>query len=214
MTRPLPSSVPYASLLTYSPKGTSETSKNAKRVCYALKDGKDDVIRQAVVRLGENMTAAGLAEFFGNDVTLVPMPRSSLLVAGALWPAERICKEIVAQGLARTVETSLRRVTAVPKSAYAKQGERPGVDKHLETMEATPWLAAGSRITLVDDVITAGRTLYAGCVLVQNVVPGAKVQAFGMVRTNSYVHEVERIVDPKSGLIKYNYGYRDVRREP
>jgi predicted amidophosphoribosyltransferase len=154
-----------------------------------------------------------MADFFGDDVVLVPVPRSSPLVAGALWPADVICREMVRQGLARSVEPALRRVNAVPKSAFSRVGERPNVDKHLETMQAQARLLAGDRITVVDDVVTKGRTLYAGCVLVQEAAPTANVLAFGLIRTMGLIPEVEQIVDPCTGTLTYN-SWGDVDREP
>lgn len=212
MTRKLPSSVPFAALLTYSPRGTSETSSKSRDACYALKNGREVTVRSAVARLVQLSQGTPLADFFGTDVTLIPMPRSAPLVAGALWPADVLCREMVKQGLAGSVETSLARRTAVSKSAFAKPGERPDVQKHLETIVANPFVARGAKITVIDDVITKGVTLYAGCVLVQEVVPGAEVRAFGMVRTMGLIPEVEAIIAPVVGTLIYSYG--DVRREP
>lgn len=110
------------------------------------------------------------------------------------------------------MEPALRRVTPVPKSAFSRVGERPNIDKHIESMEAEAWLSGGDRVTLVDDVITKGRTLYAGCVLVHEVVPTATVRAFGLIRTMGLVPDVEQIVDPAVGLLTYSWG--DVNREP
>jgi hypothetical protein len=213
LTRKLPSSVPYAALLTYAPKGTSDASKKAKDAAYAIKQNRNGVVRMAVERLAETLrNSYVMRAFFGNDVTLVPMPRSSLLVAGALWPADVICQEMVRQGLAAGVEHALRRTTAVPKSAFATKGQRPDLDKHLATMAATPWLASGKHITVVDDVVTKGRTLFAGCVLVQEVQPGATVRAFGLVRTQGFAANVAGTVDPVVGELRQSGG--DVDRHP
>jgi hypothetical protein len=207
----LPSSIPYAALLTYSPRGTSKVSIDSKTVCYAIKRGDEAMVRRAVTRLAEKWEEADMAGFFGSDVTLVPAPRSSLLLADALWPADVICKEMVRQGLARCVEPLLRRVTAVPKASTARPGERPDVEKHLATLEAESRLTGG-RITVVDDVVTQGRMLYAASERVQEAAPTATVAAFALVRTMGYVPDVEKILDPCVGTLTYSWG--DVRREP
>jgi predicted amidophosphoribosyltransferase len=170
-----------------------------------LKRGREDTVRSAVERLAQAVQQSfAMKPFFGPDVTLVPMPRSSLLMQGQLWPAEVICREIVRQGLAAGIEHSLRRTRAVPKSSVAAAGQRPGLDTHLATMEATPWLASGQRITVVDDVITLGVTLFAGCTLVQEIQPGARVRAFGLLRTMGLQPNVDQIVDPVGGTLTYS----------
>lgn len=147
--------------------------------------------------------------FFGADVVLVPSPRSSPLVEGGLWPADLICRELVKFGLAARVEPALRRTKAIPKSAFAKPGERPTVTTHLESMEVVPWPSADRHVTIVDDVITKGRTLYAGCVLMQEAVPGVDVRAFGLISTSQ---NFTKILDPVEGHL--NSAWDDVIRSP
>jgi hypothetical protein len=159
LTKQFPSSIPFAAVLTYSPRGSSVVSKDSRTACYAIKNGRDATVTLAVTRLLEKWQAAGMADFFGDDVVLVPTPRSAPLVAEALWPADKICREIVKQGLARGVEPALQRITAVPKSSFSRPGQRPDVAKHLESMEAHPWVPDGDRVLVVDDVITRGATL-------------------------------------------------------
>ena len=185
MVRRLPSSVPFASLLVYSPRGTSKVSKDSRTVCYDIKQGRPDTVTRAVTRLAEVWEAKGMKDFFGPNVILVPAPKSAPLVQSALWPAHVICREIVKQGLAKAIQPALKRVTRVTKSAGAK--ERPDIHKHMETMKATPWLSDGGapRVTIVDDVITKGATLYAGCVLIREAMPEADVRLFALVRTMS-----------------------------
>lgn len=151
-----------------------------------------------------------MEEFFGNDVVLVPAPRSAPLVADALWPADVICREIVRRRLARVVAPALRRIEAVPKASYSRV--RPDLDRHLGTMRVRASLLRGERITVVDDVVTQGRMLYASCLLVQEAAPTATVQAFGLVRTMGFVDDIEQIVDPCIGTLTYAWG--DVQREP
>ena len=142
-----------------------------------------------------------MKDFFGPNVILVPAPKSAPLVQSALWPAHVICREIVRQGLAKAIQPALKRVTRVTKSAGAK--ERPDIHKHMETMEATPWLSDGGapHLTIVDDVITKGATLYAGCVLIREAMPEADVRVFALVRTMSQ-GDVAEILAPCVGVVK------------
>jgi len=188
-------------LLVYSPRGDSQVSKASRTVCYGIKQGKPHMVTQAITRLAEVWQDEGMGDFFGPDVIVVPAPRSAPLVTGALWPGQVICREIVARGLAKAVQPALTRVTRVTKSAGAK--DRPDIHKHMETMEAVPWLSdgGGPRVTIVDDVITKGATLYAGSVLIRDVMPEADVRVFAVVRTMSQ-GDVERILTPCVGVVK------------
>src|SRR5438309_2893675 len=201
LVRRLPSSVPFASLLVYSPRGESKVSKSSKDICLSIKAGRPESVTQAVTRLAQVWQTEHMDDFFGPDVILVPAPKSSPLVPGALWPAEVLCREMVKQGLAKAIQPALKRITRVTKSAGAK--ERPDIHKHMETMEAVPWLSDGGspRVTIVDDVITKGATLYAGCVLIREAMPDADVRVFALVRTMSY-GDVEKILVPAVGVVK------------
>jgi hypoxanthine phosphoribosyltransferase len=141
----------------------------------------------------------------GPDVTLVPCPRSSLLVEGALWPGRLIADELVRAGLGRQVIASLERIEAVPKSAFQAQGERPDARRHYETMRATPDLAATTRITVVDDFVTKGNTLLAAASRLAEVYPGSTVTVFALVRTKGLQPEVENIIEPCVGRIWERY---------
>jgi hypothetical protein len=182
-------------------------------VCYGVKNGNAATLTAAVARLNQHWQAGNMAEFFGPNVVLVPAPRSSPLVAGALWPTELLCQEMVRQGLGAGVVPALLRVKAVPKSAFAKWGERPTVTTHLESMEAAAALLKdATHVTVVDDVITKGPTLYAGCVLVKEALPHADVRAFGLVRTMGYVPDVPQILEPVTGTLRHVFD--NVVREP
>ena len=213
MAKRLLSSVSFASFLTYSPRGTSEISRKSRTVCYGIKADRADVMSEAVARLEKEYEAAGLGEFLGPEVVLVPTPRSAPLVEGALWPAERICERLLAEGLGSSVERVLLRTKAVPKSSFSQPGARPSVERHLETLVAEPLLLGAERITVVDDVVTKGRTLYVVVCLVKEAFPDAEVRAFALVRTMGRVPEIDEIVSPCVGTIKRNF-WGDVDREP
>jgi adenine/guanine phosphoribosyltransferase-like PRPP-binding protein len=80
-------------------------------------------------------------------------------------------------------------------------------------MEAAPQLLKEApRVTVVDDVITKGRTLYAGCVLIKEALPEADVRAFAVIRTMGLVPDIVKILDPVEGTLKA--AWDDVVRVP
>ncbi len=208
----LRSDVAFGSFLVYSPRGRSETSQRSRDLTYAIKRDQSQVIAKVVERVVGTLQTAGLDEFLGPHVTLVATPRRAPLVRGALWPAWRICEELVAQGLGRETVKCLWRIQAVQRSASAAPGERPTVHEHLSSMEARAVLGSPSAITIVDDVVTKGATLLAAASHVQDVFPGVPVRAFALVRTMGLVPDVDRLVEPCTGTIRLIAG--DVVRTP
>jgi adenine/guanine phosphoribosyltransferase-like PRPP-binding protein len=70
----------------------------------------------------------------------------------------------------------------------------------------------GDRITLVDDVVTRGATLFAAASLVAGTFPRADVRAFSLIRTLGLQADVERVIDPAVGTITRNR-WGDAERE-
>lgn len=213
-------SLPYASFLSYSPRGTSPVSLQSQRVCYSVKqDGpytSGRPIIEAVVGTLANAHREVFADFLGPEVVLVPVPKSAPLPSRGggpvLWVPRRICEALVAVGLGAAVVPCVERVTAVPKSASAAPGGRPGIATHIESMRVLPELH-GDSITLVDDVVTKGATLFAAASLVAGTFPHADVRAFSLIRTRGLQADIERVIDPTVGTITRN-AWGDARREP
>ncbi len=199
----LRSEVDFGALLAYSPRGQSETSRRSRDVCYRIKASDPETLTLAGQRLREHIARADvLARLFGDDVTVVPMPRSAPLVAGALWPAERIADAIVTAGLAARAVPALERSVAVPKSARAAWGERPSVAMHYDSLTAHARVDVSDRILLVDDVVTKGATAIAAVSRLEEAYPRAQIALFAMIRTKGFVPEIEQILDPAVGVIR------------
>jgi predicted amidophosphoribosyltransferase len=196
--------VPFGAFLVYAPRGTTEQSKLAKEICYGVKFDRPGMIADVVSRLVSSFAETDLSSVLGRDVTLVPSPRSTPLVKGALWPAQRVAQELVASGLGREVLSSVTRREAVPKSAFARAGERPTPQQHLDSLAVRSELAAAHRITVVDDVITRGSTTIAVASLLKHHFPESDVRVFAMVRTMSYQPEVAAPREPTTGIISIN----------
>jgi hypothetical protein len=200
------SEVTFGAFLVYSPRGVSAASQRSRDVCYGIKQDRPQIIREAVRELHASFAETGLAEVFGHKATLVPAPRSTPLLPGALWPARRVAEELVSIGLAREVQPMVARTAAVQKSAFSGPGARPTARTHLESLAIDDSLVAAARILVVDDVITKGATTLAVASLIKATFPRSDVRVFAMVRTMSY-GELEKVREPVIGVISLgNWG--------
>lgn len=202
MANPLLSDLVFGSFLVYSPRGVSEVSRRSRAHRDAIKAGNPQLLERAVALLEERFSPSGLAAVLGPDVTLVPAPRSGLLLEGSLWPSRLIAEALRRAGLGADVRPLLRRIEAVPKSAYQQVGGRPSARRHYETMAVDIELVSTRRITVVDDFVTRGSTLLGGASQITCAIPQAEVRGFALVRTLGLQPEIERIVDPCVGVIR------------
>lgn len=161
-----------------------------------------------------------------DGAVLVPVPGSAP-AHGALWVGERLAWCLKEVGLAAQVRPVLRRRRAVRKSAFAPAGERPSVLEHYASfaVERSPfdslnwrggrvWKGNGQplRLTLVDDVITRGRTLLAAAGRLRAAFPSAEIRAFALVRTLAPGERLCQLLDPCEGEVRWVSG--DARRVP
>lgn len=182
-----PSELRFASLLVYSPSGTSQPSVVSQKAVRDIKNCRPAHLEQIALRLKEQFDDGRLRDFLGPDVVLVPAPRRLPPdVKVPSWPAREICNRLVTKGLGSSVEHLLTRHKAVPKSALQRKGtDRPGPDAHAESIRAKPLLLAPGRITIVDDVVTRGSTLL-GCAWVLGAAfPKSQIRGLAAVRTMS-----------------------------
>lgn len=208
----MPSSYEYATFANYSPRGSSDLSQRSRGTCSAIKRGRVDIIASAIPHLKDTKSDA-LRPFLGPDVTLVPVPRSAPLPDGALWPSKVICDVLHEHGFGSDVQTFLRRAKAVPRSSSSPAAERPLVPVHMESIEAERPFFVPDKITLIDDVLTQGRTTYACAELLRQVCPDAEIRIFAMIRTQGFVDDIEKIVDPATGTIT-GFDSGKTRRDP
>jgi hypothetical protein len=203
----------FAACYAYSKRGTSEAAKTSVALRDRVKSGSAVWLPRYAGRVHQvYRDEECFRAFFGPDITLVPVPGSAPLVPGAQWIPRRIAELLLAEGLAREVLPCLLRQRAVPKSAYALPGERPDVQLHYDSMRIEPTLVQPPSITLVDDIVTKGRTLLAAASRVAEAFPEAQVRAFALVRYRGLVPDIDRFLDPVAGTIAFDG--TDTNRQP
>lgn len=213
----------FASFLVYSPQGKTDSARRSRQVVSALKENKifdvmsatGEIVRLPIAeavaqRIAEQVAVFpatdGLAEMltvFAGDATLVPVPRSSLMKPGTLWPAQCLTKALVGVGFATRDEALLERVLPVRKAALAAAKDRPPSSEHYKSMRCAATGLEPRVFVLVDDVVTRGAQLLAAAGVLRDGWPNATVRAFAAVRTMSGAEEVT-IVSPCVGSITWN----------
>ena len=202
MASSLLSELTFGSYLAYSPRGQSEISKQSRRIRDGVKAGHEVLLRQIVERLARDLSASSLAAILGPDVTLVPAPRSSVLVEGGLWPTRALSEALVAARLGAAVVPALKRTTAVPKSAFQAPGQRPTAMRHYETILAEPFLLTTPRVAIVDDFVTKGNTLLGAASRLAEALPSTPIATFALIRTLGFRPEIDFLIEPCLGTIR------------
>lgn len=181
-------SLSCTSWLVYATRSRDDAAARTRTLILNIKKDIRDrhtgrpTVELVIARVLERAGAAA-AKAFDGDPMLVPVPGAGLTKANTIWPARRICQELVRHGLGADVLEIVRRTTAVDKSAGAER--RPTYAEHYQSFSVTPKLTLPSRIVLVDDVVTSGTTLLACAQRLAEAHPGIPVSAFGIARTLS-----------------------------
>jgi hypothetical protein len=206
--------IDYASCYVYSPAGSGAISVRSRLLCALLKEGNAHFLLKYALRVRQQSEErAKLAGFFNAADVLVPVPRSTPTSRGS-WPAAHLASALLQAGIGARAWSGLHRVCAVPKSATAVPGRRPSVTRHYDSFQVEPPPPVSNLVSilLIDDVITKGRTLLAAAARIREAVPGAHVRAFALLRTLGLAADIERLLDPCKGEIRWRCG--DAQRTP
>lgn len=163
------------------------------------------------------MSHGRFAAALDGRAVLVPVPGSAP-APDARCLGERLAWCLQEVGLGAEVWPVLRRGRAVRKSAFAAAAERPSVFEHYDSFTVERVVPGGGRtgtalqLTLVDDVITRGRTLLAAAGRLREAFPSAQICAFAFLRTLGRGEVLRHVLDPCEGEIRWLYG--DARRIP
>ncbi|MCI4319774.1 MAG: hypothetical protein L3K23_06560 [Thermoplasmata archaeon] len=149
-------------------------------------------------------TRSFTTSYFRESTMLVPVPRSTLLTAGGLWPARVLANSLRGAGLGGSVGEILERAKPIRKSATSLGVNRPGVVEKYESLRLVAGLDIPTEVTLIDDVVTTGAEFLAAANRVAEVFRSSRIKAFAAARTMSGPPRwpFSKAVDPISGMIE------------
>lgn len=212
------SKLEFGSYLTYSPRGQSETAVRSRYWKDCLKNEKSvesppKFMSQLVAeRMKESINQMPFNHFFSQNVSLVPIPKSSLMQPNTLWASEKIAYALSKQAFGNFYPC-LKRIKPVQKAAYAvPSNKRPKAIDHYNSVECQQLVHRPKEIVLIDDIITRGSTLLGCASRVKEIFPEVPIRAFAVIRTISIHDNFTKIEDPCVG--KITLSNNDTFREP
>jgi phosphoribosylpyrophosphate synthetase len=205
--------IEFGSLLSYSPRGTSDSEKRSRTMMRYLKT--DTVLRLPSrksttiltssfisQRIKKNISILPFADFFKTNPVLIPIPRSSLTYSQGLWVPQRLANALIQHELGKDVVECLERVIPLNKAATSLAENRPKAAQHYVSLEVKEILSEPPKeILLVDDIITRGATIFGAANKLADVFPQARIRAFAAMRTISPPFVFQNTYDPCVGTI-------------
>lgn len=202
------STIEFGSLLSYSPRGTSDAEKRSRTTMRLLK-GDEFVLKPPILMssfisdvIKRDFAKLPFAHYFETNPILVPTPNSSLTRPGTLWVPQRLASALVQRGLGKDVVECLKRVTPLQKAATSLAEDRPKAAQHYASMQVQKMLSEPEEILLIDDVVTRGATLLGAANKMADAFPSARIRAFAAMRTISRPSDFVATYDPQMGTIE------------
>lgn len=204
------STLKFASLLSYSPRGISIVEQRSRTVMRNLKNdtpikisSTDEKLTSHLISeiISDNITKLPFSDFFNTNTILVPVPNSSFMQPGTLWVPKRIADALVQNRLGSSVVELIQRVKPLRRSSTSSNVNRPKAIEHYNSIEVQERLLDTEEIILIDDVITRGATLLGIATKLANSYPNSRIRGFAVMRTISS-GIVRNIYDPCIGMIK------------
>ncbi|MFW5852943.1 MAG: ComF family protein [Nanoarchaeota archaeon] len=205
------SKLEFGSFLTYCPRrdGANDEIKKSRNLMINLKNEQSinnrfmsELIAE---RIKENISNLPFKDLFNKNVSLVPVPKSSLMTTDALWVPYRIAKELEKIDLG-TLFPCLERIKAVPRSSHSKPEDRPRPIDHYHSIKVKSLVHQPKKIMLVDDIITRGSTLIGCSSVLRERYPQVPIFAFAVIRTISNSQDFIAINRPCMGVINLSNG--------
>lgn len=172
----------FMTLLTFSPRGKSKNAELSKNLAGACKNG--DVM--LAEKIADKIKELNEENYF-NDSVLIPVPRSTPLVLGAVFPAKILAEQLVKKGLGNYVYCGLKRSRPITKSSNNFSAEsRNTVPTHLQSLIVDSLLITEPTLIIIDDIFTLGRTAMASAMKLQEAFPDKEIKVFCPFRTRSF----------------------------
>jgi len=187
-SRRLLAELKVASLLIYPSRPQSAADREARDVILTgIKQAKPRHLQRVAERLADLPEDHSVRQLVPSNAVLVPVPRSTPLRDGALWPTLDIAKALVSAGVGALVLPLLVRDEPVRRSAGARSlADREPPLRHYETVSAVVSQLGledpTAHYVLVDDVVTTGSTLIACASHLKSLAPEATIDAFAAAR--------------------------------
>lgn len=194
-----PFRITYGTFANYSPRGNSPLSADSRSKADAIKRGSSEVIGSILPYLRQD-EFCDLASLLSPKTVLVPIPRSALQMEDHLWPSMLIANTLHSGGFGAEVLPLVTRTSPLPRSS--KSGaDRPTVWAQRNSMAVVPDLIEPDSITLIDDVLTLGRTSIGCALLLRERFQSATISTFAILRTQSRIADIERLIEPVVGTL-------------
>ncbi|MGV1021392.1 hypothetical protein ACTS9V_17410 [Empedobacter falsenii] len=169
-------------ILTFSPRGKSENAEKSKILVGYCKNGNISFAKNVSSKIKELH-----AEDYFKDSGLIPIPRSSPLVQGAVFPSKILADNLVENGLGSSVYPILNRIKSITKSSNNYSAEkRNTIPIHLDSLSVEPIIILEPTLILIDDVFTLGRTAMASAIKLKEIFPDKDIKIFCPFRTRSF----------------------------
>ena len=199
------SEIKFGSLLTYTPRGNGSDHNESRTVMRNLKNDvvlkSGNLMSEKIAQIiKENLGDYPFSDYFNENTTLIPIPKSSLPQKDDLWVPQRVTTALAKIGLGKS-EECLFRETPLPRSSKVSAPNRPKTSQHYDSMKVKELLFKPKEIILVDDVITRGATVLGAVNRLAEIFPDIRIRVFAVMRTISNSDEFSKIVDPCTGTV-------------
>jgi hypothetical protein len=198
----------YGSLGNYLPKNRgceTKLQKNSQTFMWLLKN--DKILKTEKISITsliakdikKNLVNLPFKHFFGPEVTLVPVPKSSF--TKELWVPHNLAKELETQGLGK-VKTCVKRAISIKKQSTSKEKRKPSI--HVKSLELNHFEEVSDEILLIDDIITSGSTVMGVAIKLKEAYPDKNIRVFAVLRTTDKREVCKNLIFPLKGKIILN----------